>query len=38
MVDAHLDLAWNVRALGRDLTLPLDRLRAQDPHPDTSGL
>jgi membrane dipeptidase len=35
MVDAHLDLAWNVRALGRDLTLPLDRLRAQDPHPDT---
>ncbi len=34
-VDAHLDLAWNALALGRDLTLPLDRLRALDPHPDT---
>lgn len=35
LVDAHLDLAWNARALGRDLTLPLEALRAQDPHPDT---
>ncbi|GAB5601535.1 membrane dipeptidase [Thermus sp. FJN-A] len=35
MVDAHLDLAWNARALGRDLTLPLEALRAQDPHPET---
>ncbi|MDW8356676.1 dipeptidase [Thermus sp.] len=35
MVDAHLDLAYNARALGRDLTLPLEALRAQDPHPDT---
>lgn len=34
MVDAHLDLAWNARALGRDLTLPLERLREVDPHPD----
>lgn len=29
-VDAHLDLAFNA-ALGRDLTLSLDALRAQDP-------
>jgi len=35
LVDAHLDLAWNARALGRDLTLPLEALRARDPHPDT---
>jgi len=35
LVDAHLDLAWNARALGRDLTLPLEDLRALDPHPDT---
>ncbi|TBH20707.1 dipeptidase [Thermus thermamylovorans] len=35
MVDAHLDLAYGARALGRDLTLPLDRLREVDPHPDT---
>ncbi|WP_244363390.1 dipeptidase [Thermus brockianus] len=35
MVDAHLDLAYNARALGRDLTLPLEALRAVDPHPDT---
>ncbi|MFN3179082.1 MAG: dipeptidase [Thermus sp.] len=35
MVDAHLDLAHNARALGRDLSLPLDRLREVDPHPDT---
>ncbi len=35
MVDAHLDLAYNARALGRDLSLPLDRLREGDPHPDT---
>jgi len=35
MVDAHLDLAYNARALGRDLTLPLEDLRALDPHPDT---
>lgn len=35
MVDAHLDLAWNARALGRDLTLPLEELRRVDPHPDT---
>ncbi|GLV47669.1 peptidase [Thermus sp. LT1-2-5] len=35
MVDAHLDLAYNARSLGRDLTLPLEALRAQDPHPDT---
>ncbi|TFU15876.1 dipeptidase [Thermus tengchongensis] len=35
MVDAHLDLAHNARALGRDLTLPLDRLREVDPHPET---
>lgn len=35
LVDAHLDLAWNARALGRDLTLPLEALRAQDPHPET---
>ncbi|WP_243094811.1 dipeptidase [Thermus thalpophilus] len=35
MVDAHLDLAYNARSLGRDLTLPLEALRAKDPHPDT---
>jgi membrane dipeptidase len=28
--DAHLDLAWNAQ-LGRDLTLPLEDLRGQDP-------
>ncbi|MDM7325034.1 MAG: membrane dipeptidase [Thermus sp.] len=35
MVDGHLDLAYNARALGRDLSLPLDRLRGVDPHPET---
>lgn len=35
MVDAHLDLAYNARALGRDLSLPLDQLREIDPHPET---
>lgn len=35
MVDAHLDLAYNARILGRDLSLPLDRLREVDPHPET---
>ena len=27
-IDGHLDLAYNVLAAGRDLTLPLDALRA----------
>lgn len=30
LIDGHLDLAWNARR-GRDLTLPLGRLRAADP-------
>lgn len=30
LIDGHLDLAYNV-GLGRDLTLPLDRLREADP-------
>ncbi len=33
LIDGHLDLAYNVLAAGRDLTLPLDELRAQG-HPD----
>lgn len=32
-IDGHLDLAYNVLAAGRDLTLPLEALRAQG-HPD----
>ena len=32
-IDGHLDLAYNVLAAGRDLTLPLDTLREQG-HPD----
>ncbi|WP_243090162.1 dipeptidase [Thermus neutrinimicus] len=35
MVDAHLDLAYNARILGRDLSLPLERLKEVDPHPET---
>lgn len=31
MVDGHLDLAYNVLAAGRDLTLPLDDLRREHP-------
>ncbi len=30
VVDAHLDLAFNAVAVGRDLTLPLDELRAAE--------
>lgn len=30
LVDAHLDLAFNAVGLGRDLTLPLDELRAAE--------
>lgn len=30
VVDAHLDLAYNAVASGRDLTLPLDALRARE--------
>jgi len=30
IVDAHLDLAFNAVALGRDLTLPLDELRSAE--------
>ncbi len=29
-IDGHLDLAYNALAVGRDLTLPLEELRAQD--------
>ena len=29
-IDGHLDLAYNALAVGRDLTLPLEKLRAQD--------
>ena len=32
-IDGHLDLAYNVLAAGRDLTLPLDTLRTSG-HPD----
>lgn len=31
MIDGHLDLAYNVLAAGRDLTLPLDELRRDHP-------
>ena len=31
IVDGHLDLAWKALASGRDLTLPLEELRASSP-------
>ncbi len=31
MIDGHLDLAYNVLAAGRDLTLPLEELRREHP-------
>jgi membrane dipeptidase len=30
LIDAHLDLAWNALSFNRDLTLPLDALRAAE--------
>lgn len=30
--DAHLDLAWNAVSFNRDLTLPLDQMRANEAH------
>jgi len=32
IVDAHLDLAYNTQELGRDLTLGLEEIRANDPN------
>lgn len=38
IVDAHLDLAYNALAYGRDLTQPLAILRAQHPDPGPRGI
>ena len=32
IVDAHLDLAWNALSFNRDITLPLEELRAAELH------
>jgi len=38
VIDAHLDLAFNAVALGRDLTLPLDELRAHEQRSSETGM
>ncbi len=38
VVDAHLDLAFNAVGLGRDLTLPLDTLRASEARSEQTAM
>lgn len=38
LVDAHLDLGFNGVNLGRDLTLPLDELRAHEQRSEETGM